>query len=268
MPGPYENRPALDEVVQMMGGLAYMTGPPGQPLRAGASVIDILGGTYGVIGILTGLYDREKTGKGTNVIASLFESAAFLMGQHMAYEAVAGEPAPPMPIRVSSWSIYDRFETKDARPIFVGVTSDRHWKRFCEIFGLEELGADPRLTTNNDRIAQRSWLIPELKRVMSNLTQEEIFHLCDKAGIPFAPIAKPGDLFEDPQLNKGGGLLPTTLKGGIQTKLPRIPVRLGVYDFGLRSNPPDVGEGCEEVLESVGMSKEEIAQLRRANIIA
>jgi len=267
MPGPYEKRPALDEVVQMMAGLAYMTGPLGQPLRAGASVVDILGGTYGAIAIITALYEREKTGKGQPVIATLFESTAFLMGQHMAVSAITGKPSRPMPNRVSAWAIYDRFETKEGKMVFVGVTSDRHWKRFCEAFGLTALGDDPRLMTNNDRVGQRPWLIPELQKVFKTLTQEELFKLCEEAGIPFSPVAKPEDLFEDPQLNEGGGLLKTTLAGGIKTKLPRIPLRIGSYDFGWRNDPPEVGQDSQEILESVGLSPDEIQELRREKIV-
>jgi crotonobetainyl-CoA:carnitine CoA-transferase CaiB-like acyl-CoA transferase len=267
MPGPYEKRPALDEVVQMMAGLAYMTGPLGQPLRAGASVVDILGGTYGAVAIMTALYEREKTGKGQPVIATLFESTAFLMGQHMAVSAIAGKPSPPMPNRVSAWAIYDRFETKEGEMVFVGVTSDRHWKRFCETFGLTALGGDQRLTTNNDRVSQRPWLIPELQKVLKTLTKEELFKLCERAEIPFSPIAKPEDLFEDPQLNEGGGLLDTTLAGGIKTKLPRIPIRIGAYDFAWRNDPPEVGQDCQEILESIGMSTDEIQELRREKIV-
>ena len=267
MPGPYEKRPALDEMVQMMAGLAYMTGPLGQPLRAGASVVDILGGTYGAVAIMTALYEREKTGKGQPVIATLFESTAFLMGQHMAVSAITGKPSPPMPNRVSAWAIYDRFETKEGEMVFVGVTSDRHWKRFCETFGLTALGEDQRLTTNNDRVSQRQWLIPELQKVLKTLTQEELFKLCEMAEIPFSPIAKPEDLFEDSQLNEGGGLLETTLAGGIKTKLPRIPIRIGSYDFAWRNDPPEVGQDCQEILESIGLSPEEIEELRREKIV-
>ncbi len=267
MPGPYEKRPALDEVVQMMAGLAYMTGPLGQPLRAGASVVDILGGTYGAVAILTALYEREKTGKGQPVIATLFESTAFLMGQHMAVSAITGKPSPPMPNRVSAWAIYDRFETKEGEMVFVGITSDRHWKRFCDAFGLRALGEDPRLITNNDRVAQRSWLIPELQKVFKTLTQEELFKLCEAAEIPFSPVAKPEDLFADPQLNEGGGLLETTLAGRIKTKLPRIPLRIGSYDFGWRNDPPEVGQDCQEILESIGLSPDEIQELRREKIV-
>jgi crotonobetainyl-CoA:carnitine CoA-transferase CaiB-like acyl-CoA transferase len=267
MPGPYEKRPALDEVVQMMAGLAYMTGPLGQPLRAGASVVDIMGGMYGAIAIVTALYERERTGKGQSVISTLFEAVAFMMGQHMAVTAITGKPSPPMPNRVSAWSIYDRFETKEGETVFVGITSDRHWDRFCEVFGLAALRADQRLSSNNDRISQRSWLIPEIQKVFKLLTKEELFKLCERAGIPFAPIAKPEDLFEDPQLNEGGGLLETTLPGGIKTKLPRIPIRIGSYDFGLRSDPPGVGQNCQEVLASIGLSPDEIAALKQEKIV-
>jgi crotonobetainyl-CoA:carnitine CoA-transferase CaiB-like acyl-CoA transferase len=268
MKGPYENRPALDEVVQMMGGLAYMTGPLGQPLRCGASVIDIMGGSYGVIGILVGLYNREKTGRGEYILASLYESTAFLVGQHMTYSAVSGKPAPPMPNRVSAWSIYDRFESKEGEMVFVGVTSDMQWKRFCETFGLSSLSADKRLATNNDRIAQREWLIPELQQVFKKLEKSEILEQCEKAGIPFAPIAKPEDLFEDPHLNQSGSLVDTILPGGVKAKLPKIPVRIGSHDFGLRNNPPRVGEGSREVLKSIGISDEEIDELQNAGTLA
>lgn len=267
MPGPYEKRPALDEVVQMMGGLAYMTGPLGQPLRAGASVIDILGGTFGAVAILTALYEREKTGKGQKVMSTLFESTAFLMGQHMAVIALTGKPLPPMPNRVSAWAIYDKFETKEGEMVFVGVTSDRQWKRFCEVFGLPELAQDERLANNNDRAAQRSWLIPELQKVFQKMTKEELFRLCEEAEIPFSPIAKPEDLFEDPQLNQGGGLVETTLNGKVKTKLPRLPIRINDYDFGLRNDPPGVSQDSLEILQSVGIAAEEIAELKKEKVV-
>ena len=268
LPGPYEHRPALDEVVQMMGGLAYMTGPPGHPLRAGSSVVDIMGGSYGVIGILSALYEREKTGKGQFVIASLYESTAFLMGQHMALSAVSKKPVPPMPARVSTWGIYDIFKTREGGEIFIGITSDKQWKAFGEAFSRPDLGNDPRVQTNNDRILQRDWLIPELKKVFESKSKEEIIRICEKAGIPFAPIAHPEDLFEDPQLNEGGGLVEVPLPQGGRTKLPRIPVRVGSHEFGLRSNAPAVGEGTREILKSIKLSDEEIEQLKKEGILA
>lgn len=267
LPGPYEHRPALDEVVQMMGGLAYMTGPPGRPLRAGSSVVDIMGGSYGVIGILSALYEREKTGKGQFVISSLYESTAFLMGQHMALSAVSQKPVPPMPARVSTWGIYDIFKTREGGEIFIGITSDKQWKAFAEAFSQPDLGNDPRVQTNNDRILQRDWLIPALKKVFETKTKAEIIATCEKVGIPFAPIARPEDLFEDPQLNEGGGLVEVPLPQGGCTKLPRIPVRVGAHEFGLRSNPPAVGEGTREILKSIGLSDEEIEQLKKEGVL-
>ncbi len=267
MKGPYEHRPALDEVVQMMAGLAYMTGPPGRPLRAGASVVDVMGGTYGVIGILLALFERERTGKGQFVIASLYESTAFLMGQFMTYGAVTGNPIPPMPTRVSAWAVYDIFKTADGQDIFIGITSDKQWKSFCETFGLPELGGDPRLQSNNARIQQRAWLIPELEKFFKGKPKEEIIALSEKAGISFSPIGRPEDLFEDPQMNEGGGLVEVNLPGGKRAKLPRIPVRVGTHDFGLRLHPPEIGEGTLAFLKSIDFSEQEIEQLKREGVV-
>jgi crotonobetainyl-CoA:carnitine CoA-transferase CaiB-like acyl-CoA transferase len=235
-----------------------------RPLRAGSSVVDIAGGAI-IIGILAPV--REKT-EGQFVIASLYESTAFLMGQHMALSAVSKKPVPPMPARVSTWGIYDIFKTREGGEIFIGITSDKQWKAFGEAFSRPDLGNDPRVQTNNDRILQRDWLIPELKKVFESKSKEEIIRICEKAGIPFAPIAHPEDLFEDPQLNAGGGLVEVPLPQGGRTKLPRIPVRVGSHEFGLRSNAPAVGEGTREILKSIKLSDEEIEQLKKEGILA
>jgi crotonobetainyl-CoA:carnitine CoA-transferase CaiB-like acyl-CoA transferase len=267
MPGPYEKRPALDEVCQMMGGLAYMTGPAGRPLRAGASVLDIMGGSYGVIGVLTALYERERTGRGQHVLATLFESVVMLMAQNMAVAAITGQASPPMPERGRSWSVYDLFETSDKDKVFVGLTSDAHWQRFCKSFGYADLLADSRLATNNSRVDERGWFMPELNRRLAKLTKVEIMKNAEDACIPFAPIARPEDLFDDPHLNASGGLLETTLPDGRKTKLPRIPVRLGNYDFGLRNDPPAPGEGGEELLLALGLDRDRIAALKSEGVI-
>ena len=209
--GPYEKRHAMDEVVQMMGGLAYMTGRPGDPLRAGTSVVDITGGMFGYTGILLALYEREKTGKGKQVKASLFETTAFLMGQHMAYAAITKAPVPPMPARVSAWSVYKIFNTKDNDQIFIGIISEKHWQRFCEVFEWNDWTTEERLATNNLRIDNRDWFLPELDKRAAAFTKAELIARCESAAIPFAPIAKPEDLFDDVQLNEGGSLLSTIL---------------------------------------------------------
>ncbi len=267
--GPYGHRTALDEVAQMMGGLAYMTGPVGMPLRAGTSIIDIGGGMFGVLAIMVALYERQETGLGKSLKASLFETAAFFMGQHMAHSAISGEPVPPMPARVSAWSIYRTFKTKDDSMVFVGVTSDKHWGRFCEVFGKQDWLADARLATNNQRVEERAWFLPMIEHFMAGLTKAEIMAGCDRAGIPFAPISRTEDLFEDPQLNTGEApLLPTRLPGGVHTKLPRLPLAYGETTFGIRNHPPAVGADTDDILATVGLSAAEIATLRSAGKIA
>ncbi|HEX7967330.1 MAG TPA: CaiB/BaiF CoA-transferase family protein [Stellaceae bacterium] len=266
--GPYENRPALDEVVQFMGGLAYMTGPAGQPLRAGTSVVDIMGGTFGVVSILAALRERDRTGKGQLVKSALFESTVFMMGQHMAGEAVTGEAMPPMPVRRGGWGIYQCFGTVDDSQVFVGVTSNNHWARFCEAFERPELLADRRLASNEDRVKARPWLIPIVAECLGRHTKAEIIERCEKASIPYAPVAKVEDLFTDPHLDAGGGLVEVTLPGGTHTRLPRLPVEIGDCKPGLRREAPRVGEHTREILHAAGFSEAEIAALERQKVIA
>lgn len=267
LPGPYENRHAMDEVVQMMGGLAFMTGRPGDPLRAGTSIIDITGGMFGYIGILLALYERTQTNKGKLVKASLFETTAFLMGQHMAYAAITQTPVPPMPARVSAWSIYKIFITKDVQPIFIGIISEKHWQRFCEIFGWKDWLQDERLATNNQRIENRDWFLPALDERVKQFAKEEIVEKCETASIPFAPIAKPEDLFTDEQLVKGESLLQTTLSNGTVTNLPTTPLVYGEEKASLYLNPPQIGEHTNSILQSIGLDETAIEKLRLAGVV-
>ena len=268
MPGPYAHRPALDEVVQMMGGLAYMTGPSGKPMRAGASVTDILSGGFGVVGILAALLQRQQTGQGQVVQASLFESVAFLMGQHMAGAAVSGQVPPPMPERGRTWAIYELFSTKDGQQIFIGITSDRHWRRLCTTFRFSDWASDPRLATNQGRIESRSWFFPELQHRLQQLSKSELMVLAEQADIPFAPVNQPVDLWDDPHMNESGGLAQTETPSGKQVKLPKLPLRLDGRTFDLRLQPPAVGEGTVDILQLAGLSSQEIETLAAAGIVA
>jgi crotonobetainyl-CoA:carnitine CoA-transferase CaiB-like acyl-CoA transferase len=265
--GPYEHRPALDEVVQFMGGLAYMTGPAGQPLRAGTSVVDIMGGTFAVVAILAALRERDRTGQGQLVRSALFESTVFMMGQHMAGEAITGEPVPPMPVRRGGWGIYQTFRTADDDQVFVGVTSNNHWTRFCQVFDRRDLLADPRLASNEDRVAARPWLLPVVAELMGRRTKAEIMARCEEANIPYAPVAKTADLFEDPHLAASGGLVPVSLPGGIKTKLPKLPIELGGERPGLYRQPPRMGEHTREILAAAGLSEGEIAALEEQGVV-
>jgi crotonobetainyl-CoA:carnitine CoA-transferase CaiB-like acyl-CoA transferase len=270
--GPYEHRPALDEVVQFQAGLAYMTGPPGRPLRAGASVIDILGAVFGVAATLAALRERDATGRGQRVSSALFESAVFLMGSHMAGLAATGEPPPPMPARRGAWGIYDVFTTAEDGQIFIGVTSDAQWRRFCDAFGLQAMAEDPRLATNALRAAAREWLIPALGEVTAALPQDEVARRCEAAGISWAPVGRPADLFADPHLLAGGGLLQTAIAamgGGEAVGLPNLPLEFGEgrARATLSRQPPRTGEHSAGVLAEAGFNGDEIAALAKAGVI-
>ena len=259
LPGPYEARTALDEVAQMMGGLAYMTGPPGRPLRAGASVIDVTGGMFGVIGVLAALEERHRTGRGQKVVASLFETTAYLVGQHMAQFAVTGKPAAPMPARVSAWAIYDVFETKD-EPVFIGVVTDALWEKFCALFGLEALWADLSLRTNNQRVLARESILPSIRDLIAAMTRAEVIAKLDGTGMPFAAIGKPEDLFDDPHL-AAGGLEPVTLDDGRETQLPTIPLEMAGKRPGGGARLPLPGADARAVLADLGYDEALIAAL-------
>ena len=224
--GPYQHRTALDEVAQMMGGLAYMTGPPGQPLRAGSSVIDIMGGMFGVIAILAALQERQKTEKGQKVTSSLYENVVYLMGQHMAQTATTGEAPPPMSVRVSAWAVYDIFEAKNQEQIFIGVVSDSQWKSFCQSFGLVDFIEDKDMDINSGRVEKRDIIIPKLQELFKTFTKKELMEKLDQTGLPFAPINKPEDLFDDPHLNESGGLLKIDIPDGGSTKLTAMPIEM------------------------------------------
>jgi crotonobetainyl-CoA:carnitine CoA-transferase CaiB-like acyl-CoA transferase len=271
--GPYAHRPALDEVVQFQSGLAFMTGPPGRPLRAGASVIDIMGAMFGIIAVQAALRERDMTGRGQRVSSALFENAAFLMSTHMAGMAATGLEARPMPIRRGAWAIYEVFDTADGQ-LFIGVTSDRQWARFVEEFSLQELAADPRLATNVMRLAERAWLIPALQEVIGKIPRDEVAARCERAQVSWAPVAQPDDLFDDPHLLATGGLVEVILsryggEDGRRARLPALPIEFGTERErpGLTRQPPRVGEHNEEILVEAGFSAAEIAQLAADGVI-
>ncbi len=272
--GPYEHRTALDEVVQMQTGLAYMTGPPGQPLRAGASVVDIMGATFGVVAVLAALRERDRTGLGQRVGASLFESSAFLVGSHIAGAGVTGQPMPPMPARRGAWGVYDVFDSTDGVQVFIGLTSDRHWQRFCEAFAFPDLFANPALATNAQRCAERGWLIPDLRARLGTHSSDGLLAICEAATLPYARVSRPDDLLADPHLLASGGLLPTSLStlgdGSNIVGLPAVPMEFGDNRArpGLHTQPPAIGADTASLLRDAGYTDAAITALHQAGIIA
>ncbi len=268
LPGPYEHRTALDEVVQMMGGLAFMTGRPGDPLRAGTSVNDIMGGMFGAIGTMAALAQRDKTGQGQEVQSALFENNVFLVAQHMMQFAVTGKPAAPMPARISAWAIYDVFSVKGSDQIFLAVVSNTAWAIFCDAFGFGDLRDDPRLQTNNDRVTAREWMMPLLRERMARFGAAEIAAVFEKHALPFAPITRPHDLFDDPHLSATGGLAPMDLPDGRATRTALLPLVLNGERPGVRLSPPRLGEHNTEILKALGYDDTQIQALAVATVSA
>ncbi len=252
--GPYENRTALDEVVQMMGGLAYMTGPPGKPLRAGAPVNDMMGGMFGAIAVLAALRDRDRTGRGQYVQSGLFENCAFLVSTHMMQHAVQGQCPPPMSAGKRAWGIYDVFESADGVDIFIGVVTERQWEIFTQALGEAAL-SDPAYASNNLRSAARDTLIPLVASLVKKHPITALEKLCGDAGLPFARIQTPSDLFEDPHLNSGGGMIPLRMPDGSRSKIPALPIQFGGQRLGLRSGLPVPGEHTAEILRELGLDE-------------
>ena len=265
LPGPYDHRTALDEVVQMMGGLAYMTGRPGDPLRAGSSVNDIMGGLFGAIGVMAALAERERTGLGQQVQSALFENNVFLVAQHMMQYAVTGKPAAPMPARISAWGIYDVFQVQGGEQIFLAVISDTQWAIFCRAFGLADLQADARLATNNGRVRERDWLIPQLRERLAHHSRAELAAVFEREGLPFAPIPAPHELLNDPHLLATGGLAPITLpdgeRAGQSAATALLPLSLGGERLGVRRDPPRLGQDSAALLAELGYDAATAARL-------
>ncbi len=265
--GPYEDRPALDEVVQMMGGLAYMTGLPDRPLRVGSSVNDIMGGMFAAIGILAALRERESTGKGQLVRSALYENTAFLVAQHMAQLAITGEEPPPMAVKKPAWGIYDIFPTRDGDRLFVGVVTDTQWEVFCREFGAADLASDARLKTNGDRVKAREWLLPKLNEIFKRHDKQALSVKLEAIGLPYAPITRPRDLFDDPHLN-AGGMVETKDPRGTTFKVPGLPLELAGKRLALRTQPPQVSENARELLGSLGYAPARIDALIADKVVA
>jgi crotonobetainyl-CoA:carnitine CoA-transferase CaiB-like acyl-CoA transferase len=269
--GPYARRPALDEVAQMMGGIAFMTGLKDQPMRIGASVTDISVATYAVIGILGALLQRNQTGRGQRLTSGLFETVVFWVGQHMSSFAVGGEPSVPMPVRRMGtrfrWGVFDLFRAADGKQVFIGITSNRHWETFCREFAQSELGAHPNLQNNEARTRARDWLIPRVQEIAGSYESNDLMGKLEKAEVPYAPVNSPADLYEDPYLMGHENRLLPVEAGQKTVRLPALPFESEEFQFSVRRQPPRLGEHSREILQELGLSDSDMDRLVRNKVV-
>jgi crotonobetainyl-CoA:carnitine CoA-transferase CaiB-like acyl-CoA transferase len=271
LPGKYGERPLLDELAQMMGGLAYMTGPVGSPMRAGASVIDIGAATYGVLATLAALYDRERTGQGQRIQSGLFETTVFLASQHVATASLTGRPPQPMPSRGMGtrlgWGVYQLFTTQDDRQVFIAITSNAHFQRFCDEFGLQDLSSDPALGSNAKRAANKERVLPRIAEVARSVTAAELMERMDRVKVPYSPLNTPLDVLDDPHLTDGNRLLEVQAADGPPVRAPAVPVDSSAFQIGVHHQPPGHGGDSRAILAEVGYSAAEVEDLVARKVV-
>jgi len=267
--GPYQSRPLMDEPGQMAAGLAYMTGPPGQPLRAGASVVDIGAAAFAVIGVLTALRERDKTGQGQHVTGGLFETALFYVGQHMSWAQLTGKEPQPMSVARSEVrpAIDDLFTCKDGRQAFIGIVSDGQWRRVCSVLELEDLAANPKFEHNAGRLENRQMLMERIGTAVSKLDSHDVVEMLVNAGVIGAPLHTPLSVLEDPHVMADGRTLSVQI-GKVAGRLPPMPLETSDYSFGVRrSAPANAGEHTREVLLELGYRADELDALARKGVL-
>ncbi len=266
--GPYQARTALDEVVQMMGGMAYINGDGTTPRRVAPSANDILGGTFGVVGALAALNDRHRTGRGRHVRAGLFETDLLLVAQFIAQYQLSGTPAIPVgKTRKPPWGVYDIFETADGR-VFVAVVSDQQWRVFARDFLPPPFADDERLRTSVQREAARDWVVPAVAAALKPWKTAELCAALEAKGLSFGQIREPHQLLEDPHLRAGGALVDATLPGGERFSGAALPVEFDGRKPGKRWDPPPAGAHTRAVLASLGVAPDRIESLLATGVVA
>ncbi len=270
LPGPSESQPMLDELAQMAGGLAFMTGTEQKPMRAGASIIDIGAAAYGIIAVLAALRQRDTTGQGQRIVAGLYETSVYYVAQWMATAQFGEQESVPLATMQQGtrmgFSVYQLFDTLDGNRVFVGIMSDAHWVRFIKVFGPDTLLDDARFMASADRLVNRAELNAAIGAVLARYTSEDAMARLKTANIPFAPIRRPDQLHAEAHLRASGQLVETPFPNGKTGQLPKLPFRASGFDMPLRSEAPALGADTADVLAALGYSEDDLAALsgRRA----
>ena len=276
LPGPYGDRPFLDELAQMAGGLAFLTGLKDQPMRAGASITDIGAATYGVLGILAALYRREQTGEGECIESGLYETIVFWVSQYITTAQMTGANPLPRGARMSGmgkamgWGVYQLFDTKDGKPVFIAVTGNRHWAGLCDALGFADWKDAPEFSNNRKRSAEKFRIAERIADVVRTLSYDEVTARLYKGLVPYAPVGTPLDIVDDKHMTEGGdGGYWLPLKVGDKTlRVPKLPfAMLQSQGFEARKQPAALGEHTDDILRELGYGDADIAALKADKVV-
>lgn len=273
LPGPYGDRPFLDELAQMAGGIAYLTGFEGKPMRAGASITDIGAATYGVMGILAALYRREQTGVGDCIEAGLYETVVFWISQYITGAQLSGKNPPPRGEQTSGmgkamgWGVYQLFPTKGGKPVFIAVTGNRHWVGLCDVLGFDDWKNSAEFNTNRKRTAEKWRIAERITAATQLLTYDDITARLYKALVPYAPVGTPLDILADKHMGEAGRWMQLKV-GDKQLKVPKLPFAMGgTEDFEAAKQPAFLGEHTDTILASIGYTPAEVAALKAEKVV-
>lgn len=269
--GPYRERPALDIVVQGMGGIMSITGEPGgPPVRPGASYGDLVAGLYTAIGILSALHERATSGKGQAVDISMLDCQVSVLENAIMRYGVTGQAPGPLGTRHPSATPFQAFPTADGYIVVaLGFGAENQWALFCGILGLTELIDDARFETSPKRTAHHSELEPLIAGAMQQRPSHEWLADFAAAGIPSGPVNTIPQLLVDPQVAARGMVQPVSHPVAGTIPIANTPVRLSRSQTGIKGPPPSFGADTLDVLrELLGMTGAEVEALVSAGILA
>ena len=265
--GPLSHEPGYDVLMQAAGGLISMTGEPGQPgVRVGSSLIDQGTGTWAALGVLAALLERDRTGVGSEVDVSLYETALGYIGYHLAGYLADGTVPHGQGTRFPMVAPYQVFTTKDGELMIAGG-NDRLFAAICRVVGLPLLIDDPRFRTNPDRVRNRDELCAILEQRLAEHDSADWHDRLTEAGVPAAPVADVADVAHAPQTDALGMLQPLPHPSIPDLKLTALPMSFDGDRVLHRSAPPAIGQHSEEILLEAGFNNDEVAALAAEGVI-